>query len=1371
LRDVNSGKSVEDSRIDRIGPYRVEEPIGNGGMGTVWRAWDERLRRQVAIKRIHPESVSHPRERLRREAQAAARLNHSAIVHVYDLVESGDGDWIVMELVQGRTLRRVLDEEGPLSFYRAAKLGGEIAEGLAEAHSRGILHRDLKASNVMVTPAGGAKILDFGLAKELPGEEGFAGPEASLSVPGTILGTCHAMSPEQVMGLDLDARSDLFSLGSLLYEALVGEAPFRGESPRESLARVLSLRPRPLWQVRPGIPRELSDLVERLLEKDPGDRPRSAEEAAEALSALTALLGSEGPAPGSGERRLGRSVERLSRTTGSAEATIVEGPARGSPSSASPSVPRSDAFRQMIGERRRLTVVCCGLVSADDASEETHVLEIEALSEAMAVIQDLVREVGGQLGGHLGAVLGGLLWLYFGYPQAQEDEAQRAVRAARALAERVEKLGIHLGGGGGRRLALRIGVHSGPAVVLARPNGGEELQLGSTLDVATGLQNLAPLRGIVVSEATRRLLGRSFTLGALAPAHLPGFQQPVPMYRILEEVDQRREDSGEVTPLVGRDREVELLLDRFRLSRAGTGQAVLICGEAGIGKSRLVRALREGLAAENPAWLVGYGSPYTQSSPLSPMIDLLERSFLGPAGGSPEQKLLRLEDLLRRHGAPLAESVPLLATLLSLPAAGRYPLLTITPDVRREKTLEILVALLAEMAERQPMVLVMEDLHWIDPSTLELLDLLLDEITALPLMLVATFRPQFQPPWRHRADVTQISLSRLTDGETEALISRLAEGKDLPPGMRRQIVAKTDGVPLFVEELTKAVLETGWTAEQPDIPSTLDGSLMARLDRLGEAKEVAQLASVIGRVFTFDLLAAISRHEEAFLRRGLEELLQAELVHRRGLAPRTRYVFKHALIQDAAYLSLLRSQRQQIHQRIALVLEEEFSNTRETEPEILAYHFERAGMIARAITYLQHAALRATQRSAFSEALSHCGKGIELLASLPPSPQRSDEELALRSTLGVALIPTRGYASKEVEENAARCQALCHELGNAPRLIPSLYGLWVYHLLRGHRRDSRELAEEIGRLAREGEENVFIGFSSRGITALYEGRLEDARALLERAMSLYGPDLHPTLAQSFGDESGLLPHFYHFWCLWLLGRPDEAVRKMEEAMRIVQGLPSPYVRVTGFLFEMILWHELRRPAEVHRVAEQFVDLSREQKFPFFLALATCGSGWTLMHRGEPERGIEQIQEALESHRAIGTRLPRAYWLTYLIEVCLSVGKIQEGLAAVEEALTLSETQLDVFYDAELYRLRGELLLKVPDPEGAEAAFRQALGTARQQGALALELRAAASLGRLLRDQERAGEARPVLAGVYGAFREGLTTPDLEEARRLLDELG
>ncbi|HSK76952.1 MAG TPA: AAA family ATPase, partial [Thermoanaerobaculia bacterium] len=824
--------------------------------------------------------------------------------------------------------------------------------------------------------------------------------------------------------------------------------------------------------------------------------------------------------------------------------------------------------------------------------------------------------------------------------------------------------------------------------------------------------------------------------------------------------------SDEMTPLVGRERELGLLIDRFRIACSGSGQAVMIRGEAGIGKSRLVRALRESLA-DQATWLVGYGSPYSRSTPLSPVIEILERLVFTPADASPVQKMHRLEGLLRDYRIPQPEeNAAVVASFLGHSSDG-FLRLAMTQDARRQRTLEVLLVLLAEKAQRGPLVLIVEDLHWIDPSTVELLDSLLGEMAGLSLMLIATFRPEIQPSWRNWAGITQISLERLTDGETEALVAGLAGARDLPSAMRRQIVAKTDGVPLFVEELTKTVLEG--VGSEKEIPSTLAGSLMARLDRLGEAKEVAQLASVIGRAFSFELLAAISGMEEEALRRCLDELIRAELIYRRGMGAQARYVFKHALLQEASYLSLLQRQRRQIHETIARALEERRAGT-EAEPEILAHHFEMAGQIPQAIDFLQQAAHHARHRSAFRESLSHCRKGLELLATLPPSRQSSEQELALRSTMRVALVPIRGYAPREVEENATRCRVLCRELGDTTELLPVLFSLYEHNLLRGQRQAYLELTEEICRDGSGSEEDVYIGLVAKSATCFYEGFFREALSVAEQARALYRPELRARLAQAFREEMSLVPFLYDSWSLWLCGRPDEAVRTNGANLALARGFLSPYARATASVHEMILWHELRDVEKVHRVAEELLELTREQRFNFFLAMALFGSGWSLLYLGDPEEGIARIRQGLEIHKGVGPRLTRVYWQTYLIEAYVTAGRLEEGLFTIEEALASRDNEPVVFYDAELYRMKGEILGRNSGAAGVEAAFRQALEIARLQGTRALELRAVTSLGRWLHEQGRSREARSLLAEILDTFQEGLDTPDLRDARRLLDAI-
>lgn len=649
----------------------------------------------------------------------------------------------------------------------------------------------------------------------------------------------------------------------------------------------------------PAFPETVSALIDGLLQKEPARRPRSAREVLETLASSAAW--SEGTRAGSRVTLRAAPLQVLEAST------IVADPRR----------------RRTLGEQRPLTVVCCGLMGLDEESGEMSFLDSEALSEALDAVQNLVQEVCTQHSGSLGAALGHRLWLYFGYPQTREDDAARAVRAARELAARVRKIGPVPGTR--RSLALRIAVHTGPAVVVNRPGREEQLQPGATLDIATAIESATAAPEVVASASTRELVSRGFTTEALPFISLPGSDDGIPVYRVTGAVGLRESESGlSPMPMVGRERELGLLLDRVGLPQEGTGQAVMIGGEPGIGKSCLVKALRERLAhaaddntAEAPDWWIAYASPANQSDFLGPFVDLLQHTLFRSESADPERRLHLLEDFLAWHEASLEETVPLLASLLSLPFEDAYAPLDLSPDEQRKRTLHALAALFAGVAERRPLVLVIEDLQWADPGTLELLSLLFGEITAVPLTLVATFRPDFQAPWGHRSNVTQLSLGPLTHGEVELLIDQLLRGRTMPVYIRQQIVERTDGVPLFVEEVTRMLLEAGWSGETPEIPATLSACLAARLDQPGPAKEVAQVASVIGRTFSFELLRSVSSLDEATLQQGLDKLLQGDLVHRRGAGRRARYSFKHTLIQDAAYASLLSRDRQELQRKIA----------------------------------------------------------------------------------------------------------------------------------------------------------------------------------------------------------------------------------------------------------------------------------------------------------------------------------------------------------------------------------------------------------------------------------------------------------------------
>ena len=635
----------------------------------------------------------------------------------------------------------------------------------------------------------------------------------------------------------------------------------------------------------------------------------------------------------------------------------------------------------------------CDLV---DSTALARQLDPEDLREVVRAYQDTCAKVIARFEGHIAQYLGDGLLVYFGYPLAHEDDAQRAVRAGLGMVEAVGQLNTRLAQEQSVQLAVRLGIHTG-LVVVGEVGGGtrqEQLALGETPNIAARLQGLAAPNTLVISAATLQLLGGFFACQPLGTRLVKGLTHPLAVYRVLYEsmARSRLEAAGStgLTPLVGREQEVRVLLERWAQVKDGSGQVVLLSGEAGIGKSRLVEVLKEQVASEPQAWLTPCQcSPYYQHSALYPWIDLLERVALRfERQETPGQKLSKLEGLLVQHGLPLAEAVPLFAALLSLPLPAGYAPLMVSPEQQKQRTLQALLTILLRIAAQQPVLFVMEDLHWVDPSTLELLSLLVDQGPTARILALLTFRPDFSPPWTGRSHLTQVTVHRLPRQQAVEVIRQVARGKDLPPEVVEQIVARTDGVPLFVEELTKMVLESGLLQEREDryeltgplpplaIPATLHDSLMARLDRLATVKGLAQLGATLGREFSYALLQAVSPWDEGTLQRGLQQLVEAEFLYQRGLPPQATYLFKHALIQEAAYQSLLRSTRQQYHQRIAQVLEERFPEVVETQPELLAHHYTEAGLTDQAVDYWQRAGQRAGERSANQEAISQLTTGI-----------------------------------------------------------------------------------------------------------------------------------------------------------------------------------------------------------------------------------------------------------------------------------------------------------------------------------------------------------------------------------------------------------
>jgi predicted ATPase/class 3 adenylate cyclase len=1043
------------------------------------------------------------------------------------------------------------------------------------------------------------------------------------------------------------------------------------------------------------------------------------------------------------------------------------------------------------GERRQLTVLSCALADSPTLSER---LDPEDWREVIRAFQAACAEVIDRHGGHIAQHPGEELLVYFGYPQAHEDNAERAVRTGLGIIAGIARLNTRLQREGGIRLGVRSGIHTGLVVVgdVGAADTRAPPILGEPLNLAVRLQEMAERDTVVISGATYRLNQRRFHCQALGAHSLRDLPQPVEVYRVLRE----REDPYELAPLVGREQEMGLLLERWAQAQEGLGQVVVLSGEAGIGKTRLVQEVKARVAGEPHVRLDCRCSPYHQNSALYPMIDLCQRALQLGQEESPEAKLAKLERFFTHYRMSLPDMVPLLASLLSLPLPERYPPLTLSPQRQRQKTLEALLATLLALAAQQPLLLIVEDAHWVDPSTLELLSLLIDQSPTVRILLLLTSRPEFRPAWGFRAHVTPLTLGRLPRPQVEMIVERVAGGKALPLEVRQQVVAKADGVPLFVEEVTKTVLESNLLREREDhyeltaplrllaIPSTLRDSLAARLDRLAAAKEVAQLGATLGREFPYALLRAVAPWDEATLQQGLSRLVEAELLYRRGLPPQVTYLFRHALIQEAAYQSLLKRTRQQYHQRIAEGLAERFPETAERQPELLAHHFTAAGLNGPAVEYWRRAGQAAIERSAYVEAIGHLATGLELVNTLPDAPERAHLELTLQLAKSVPLIATKGYAVPEVEQAYARAQELCGQLGERVELFPVLRVLSVFYIVRAELQTAHELVKQLWRLAQRTQAPTMLVEAHQvlGTTLFYLGEVAPARIHLGQGRALYEPQQHRFHTSLFGGaDPGVVCEIYDMLGLWLLGYPDQALIKSHEACTLAQELSHPFSLAYALNLAALL-RRLRREGQAARErAEAATTVAAEQGFPLWLAIGTILRGGALAEQGQEAEGMAQIWQGLAIVQATGAEVARPYFVTLLAEVSRRQGQAKAGLNVLDEALAAVQRTGERWWEAELHRLKGELLLAQAHTrrrvkaighkaEEVEAYFHRALAIARYQQAKSLELRAAMSLSRLWQQQGKRADAHALLAPIYGWFAEGFDTADLQEAKALLAEL-
>jgi predicted ATPase/class 3 adenylate cyclase len=1040
-------------------------------------------------------------------------------------------------------------------------------------------------------------------------------------------------------------------------------------------------------------------------------------------------------------------------------------------------------------ERRQVTVMFSDLVGSTALSAR---MDPEDLRKVISAYQKCVAETVQHLGGFVAKYMGDGVLIYFGYPQAHEDDAERAVRAGLELVAAVGALKID------EPLQTRVGIATGLVVVGDLIGSGasqEQAIVGETPNLAARLQGVAQPNNVIIAESTRRLVGPMFELVDLEPQHLKGIAGPIQAWAALQpsSIESRFDalHAGGLTELIGRDEELELLLRRWSKARNGEGQVVCISGEAGIGKSRLTAALLESVAQEPHTRLRYFCSPQHTDSALHPIISHLERAAQFAPNDGAQVKLDKLDTVLKRSSTPKQDGA-LLADMLSLPNDGRHPILDLSAQQRRENTLDALVAQLETLSRSNPVLMIFEDAHWIDPTSLEALGRTIDRLRALRLLLIITHRPEFEPPWLGRSNVAPVNLNRLGDREIVALIDRITGNQLLADSVRQDIIERTDGIPLFVEEMTKAVLEAGSDGEAKHIvatvpasafavPPSLHASLLARLDRLGPAKDIAQIGSVIGREFSHALLAALVSLSEIELNSAIDKLVRAGLLFRQGRPPYAAYLFKHALVQDAAYGTLLRERRRALHARIAETIEHDFADITESQPELVARHCTEAGLVEKAATFWGRAGLRSLERSALIEGMAHLTRALDQLGGLPSNVTHRREQIKLQVALINALHHVKGYAAPASKVAVEQARSLIEEaeaLGEAPDdpvlLFSVLYGVWAASWVAFNGDICRDLSTQFMALAGKQADigPRMIAHRLMGLCLAVMGDLVQSKTHFDQAIDTYDFTKHRNFAMRFGTDARVSVLSMRSWTQWMLGYPEKALADAEEAVKNARDLGQAATLMHALAITS--WTYLCRGdyETANRQADEVMALAQQKGTAFWKALAMLSQGSTFVSSGKVPQALEILTSGLTALRATGAALFVPCHLSSRARAYIELNRFEDASRCITEAMTAMEQTKDKFFEAEINRIAGEIVLKSPSPDikKAEAYFHRALAVARKQEARAWELRAAMSIARLWHSQNKRSEAHTLVAEVYEWFSEGFDTLDLKDARVLLESL-
>jgi class 3 adenylate cyclase/predicted ATPase len=1056
---------------------------------------------------------------------------------------------------------------------------------------------------------------------------------------------------------------------------------------------------------------------------------------------------------------------------------------------AAPSIRMSEAAEDVAavdGERKTVTALFADIKGSTELMRDLDPEEARAIVDP--VLQLMMAAVH-RYGGYVAQSTGDGIFALFGAPVAHEDHPQRAVHAALAMQEELHRYAERLRVEGKIPVEARVGVSTGEVVVRTIETGGhtEYTPVGHVTNLAARMQTAAPAGSIAASEATQRLCEGYFEFRALGPRAVKGLSAPVEVYEVIRAGPLRTHFQlaarRGLTRFVGREREMQAIACALEQARAGHGQIVAAVGEAGAGKSRLMYEFKATIP-DGYKVLEAYSVSHGEASAWLPVIELLYDYF---GIEDADDKAQRRDKIERRLGAldpALKDALPLLHTLMGL-HEGPDPIAQMDAPIKRRRTLDAIKRIIVRESLNQPIVVILEDLHWIDSETQALLDLLADSIANARVLLLVNYRPEYRHEWGNKSHYVQIGLKPLgRESAEELLTALLKDAIELRP-LKRLIIEKTEGNPFFIEEMVQALFDEGAlvrngtvkvarSLSQLRLPLTVQGVLAARIDRLpAEQKELLQTLAVIGRKSPLGLIRKVADKAEPQLERMLADLRTAEFIYEQPVLTDAEYIFKHALTQEVAYNSLLIGRRKLLHERAGQALESMFAEQLDDHLGELAHHFSRSDNVSKAVEYLGRAGRQALQRSAHTAAIGSLEEAIDLLPS-PDGSERIQRELQLQLVLGPALSAVKGWSAPEVERAYFRARELCQLLGDPPQLFPTLVGVWLVYYIRGESRLAYELAEQLMNRAqgRNDSTHLLVAHDALGSSSFDVGKLLPAREHKEAVISLYDPARHGPFGKRTSFDMKGYALSYLAQILWLLGYPDQALKRANEAVEFTQALSHP-LSLAGAESFLGIVHQFRHEARAaQKAAERAIALSAEHGFTFWLALATILRGWAMAQQGLNEEGIAQMEEGLAAFRATGAGTGRPHWLSLLAEACIESGRPNDGLSVLAEAQAFANETEWRGYEAEMYRLKGELLLKQDDSYAAEAqsCFQRAIEIARNQSAKSWELRATMSLARLLAKQGKRDEPRAMLAGIYGWFTEGFDTADLKGAKALLEEL-